>query len=627
MEPEVSESKEKNPLTESQEIHKKAREELNRQLQCLLNNQPIENPTEENIEDEVNRLMEEVDIYEKNYIPKDLDENEFNELKKFGGDEFDAEEIEDIDEDDFNENEIKETKDKNIIKNNNISKEKNVMGKIDKNKKEKTVKKKTNFDLDLDLEDLEDIIKKDYKTNDKDNKKITGNILEDKDIKVLMDDYDKKLDIELEKEVEKEFKPKIDLKDVKRADLLLKIDPLINEALVQGRITKDELVLFIDYYEIFSLSNKAKKFTSQQLQAIDELCYKKNKEKNEEIKDEKNKKREKYDLSDENAIDKLTSEIEKGLQDSEEILMKKVDYEKYKMEMNKKISFKNKKQENSDINININNATTLNKNHSANNSTKTIKTNYTLNTNNLNENKINSINNQNDKNRPISSQSELSTFTHEELMSVPRYSLPNSMKSKSKRDIKSNTSSNSNIINKTFYKNDSTNKDPNINSNISTQNQKPKTPFNQINKNPSKRNSTSSNNLSNSLSSIPSGKKTIPPIKKPKNNINLKSKSNQNVDLFDDDANPINMSKYRGARKDLVKLKMGGKSKVHELFVNKPRNLEENEKIKKKFMEFIKEGKEDNKNPDANNPNKKSTARKKIEDAQKFNNNNKNSNK
>ena len=194
MESGVSESKQKNPLTESQEIHKKAREELNRQLQCLLNNQPIENPTEENIEDEVNRLMEEVDIYEKNYIPKDLDENEFNELKKFGGDELDAEEIEDLDEDDFNENEIKEIKDKNIIKTNNIiNKEKNVTGKIDKNKKEKKVKKKTNFDLDLDLEDLEDLIKKDYKTNDKDNKKTTGNILEDNDIKVLMDDYDKKL--------------------------------------------------------------------------------------------------------------------------------------------------------------------------------------------------------------------------------------------------------------------------------------------------------------------------------------------------------------------------------------------------------------------------------------------------
>ena len=140
------------------------------------------------------------------------------------------------------------------------------------------------------MEDLEDIIKKDYKQKNKNNKK-EGNITEDKEIKDLLDQYDKKLDKELEKEVEKEFKPKIDIKDVKRADLLLKIDPLINEALVQGRIKKDELVLFIDYYEIFSLSNKAKKFTSQQLQAIDELCYKKNNnEQNKEINNEKNKK-------------------------------------------------------------------------------------------------------------------------------------------------------------------------------------------------------------------------------------------------------------------------------------------------------------------------------------------------
>ena len=94
------------------------------------------------------------------------------------------------------------------------------------------------------------------------------------------------------------------------------------------------------------------------------------------------------------------------------------------------------------------------------------------------------------------------------------------------------------------------------------------------------------------------------------------------MDLFDDNANPINMGKYRGARKDLVKLKMGGKSKVHELFVNKPRNLEENEKIKQKFMEFIKEGKENKKYPEING-NKKSTARKKIEDAQNYNKSNK----
>ena len=424
MESEIPESKEKNPLNESEEIRQKAREELNRQLQGLLNNQPIENPTDENIEDEVNRLMEEVDIYEKNYIPKDLNEHEIDELKKFE-EEFGQEDIEDIDDEESNENEIKEIKEKNVIITNMNKKEKNKEEKSIKKKQEKINKKKSNLDMDLDLEDLEDIIKKDYKSNDKNNKK-GGNIMEDKEIKDLMDEYDKKLDIELEKEVEKEFKPKVDIQDVKRADLLLKIDPLINEALVQGRITKDDLVLFIDYYEIFSLSNKAKKFTSQQLQAIDDLCLKNNKNKNIEINnDNKNKKKEKYDLNDENAIDKLTSEIEKGLQDSEEILMKKLDYEKYKMELNKKIK-NEKKEENSSEYKN-----SLDKNNSSSVSTKTMQTNYTLNKN-LSENMINKHNNENDKNRPISSQTDRSAFTEEELMSVPKYTLP--VKEKSKKN-------------------------------------------------------------------------------------------------------------------------------------------------------------------------------------------------
>ena len=38
------------------------------------------------------------------------------------------------------------------------------------------------------------------------------------------------------------------------------------------------------------------------------------------------------------------------------------------------------------------------------------------------------------------------------------------------------------------------------------------------------------------------------------------------------------MGKFKGDRKELIKLKMGGKSKMHELFINKPRNIEENEK-------------------------------------------------
>ena len=614
MESEIPESKEKNPLNESEEIRQKAREELNRQLQGLLNNQPIENPTDENIEDEVNRLMEEVDIYEKNYIPKDLNEHEIDELKKFE-EEFGQEDIEDIDDEESNENEIKEIKEKNVIITNMNKKEKNKEEKSIKKKQEKTNKKKSNLDMDLDLEDLEDIIKKDYKSNDKNNKK-GGNIMEDKEIKDLMDEYDKKLDIELEKEVEKEFKPKVDIQDVKRADLLLKIDPLINEALVQGRITKDDLVLFIDYYEIFSLSNKAKKFTSQQLQAIDDLCLKNNKNKNVEINnDNKNKKKEKYDLNDENAIDKLTSEIEKGLQDSEEILMKKLDYEKYKMELSKK-QMKNKKIENK---INNDDKNTLNKNNNSSNSTKTIKTNYTLN-NDLSQNKI--ITNH-EKNRPISGQSDISSFTQEELNSVPRYSLPGSKKEKIKDKKISNEKNKLNIssdkTNKTFYPNDINNKNKD---NINIINQKPKTPYNILTNNINNKKANNSNNSSTTSISIPSGKKTIPPLKKSKNAINLKSKTDQNIDLFDDNANPISLGKYRGARKDMVKLKMGGKSKVHELFVNKPRNIEENEKIKQKFMEFIKEGKENKKYPDVNGT-KKSIARKKIEDAQNYNKSNK----
>ena len=120
--------------------------------------------------------MEEVDIYEKNYIPKDLNEHEIDELKKFE-EEFGQEDIEDIDDEESNENEIKEIKEKNVIITNMNKKEKNKEEKSIKKKQEKINKKKSNLDMDLDLEDLEDIIKKDYKSNDKNNKK-GGNIME-----------------------------------------------------------------------------------------------------------------------------------------------------------------------------------------------------------------------------------------------------------------------------------------------------------------------------------------------------------------------------------------------------------------------------------------------------------------
>ena len=269
------------PLNTSEEIRKKAREELNRQLQGLLNNQPIEKLTEENIEDEVNRLMEEVDNYEKNYVPKEVDENAYNELKKFEeefGKDLDDEKEES---DNNNKNEIIDTSSEK--KNENIKNEK----KEQKEKKEKK-EKKTKFDLNFEIEDLEDLMDEEDDVNDKKSKnKNEDDIKEDKEIKKLLDEYEKQLNIEVEREVEKEFKPKMDPNDIKRANDLLKKDPLINEAIVQGLITKDELILFIDYYEIFSLTTKAKKVTNEHLKALDDLCLKKNKKEENNINENK----------------------------------------------------------------------------------------------------------------------------------------------------------------------------------------------------------------------------------------------------------------------------------------------------------------------------------------------------
>jgi len=142
----------------------------------------------------------------------------------------------------------------------------------------------------MNLKEIDTMIKKSNKSSKKKNYE---DIEYDKEIKALYEEYEKQLDIEVAQEVEKEFKQKLDMKDIKRAELLLKVDPLINEAVNQGIIKKENLVLFIDYYEIFSLTNKAKKFTSDQLKAIDDLCIKNNKQQKEINNDDDNDKNKK----------------------------------------------------------------------------------------------------------------------------------------------------------------------------------------------------------------------------------------------------------------------------------------------------------------------------------------------
>ena len=615
------------PLDTSAEIRRKAKEERQRQLQCLLEGKPIEEPTQESIEEEVNRLMEEVELHEKNYIPKDI-EHSINE------------EDENLDflEDDENDKNLSEKKNNNII-NTNSKKD------IKKNeiKKNETKKKP---DLDLDIKDLEDIIEENYFDDDNNNKN-NNSQKEDKELKELLNLYEKQLDKDIKEEVELQYKPSVDPNDVKRADILLQKDKLLNTAVIQGIISKEELIMYVDYYEIFSLMNKSKKFTQQHLQAIEDLCIKNNENKNNNNEDDESDENEKKDvvydnLNHEDAINKLTDEIEKKLESSEDILNKKMEFlttvdtrnkdnlkdiiEKYKNRDNDNKSERNIESAKSDISNITNKTGFTNYTNLSINNKKTggkfdpKKINLPENNNDINTNTI-----KNDDKLPVEN-SSMSEFTTEELMSVPKYITikkePQKQKSDKKQETEINIKTKTNILNNSSIssiskKTNNTNNNINNNKNNTNILFPPKTPL------PKKnilKNSNNDNN--NTIMSLPTGKKTIAPISQKSCRLSTMNniKSNPKVNLFDDNANPINVSKLRGARKELVKLKMGNKSKMHELFSEKPRNLEENEILKQKFMDFILSGKENNKNPEMNAL-KKSIVRKKIEDAQNFNKN------
>jgi hypothetical protein len=344
------------------------------------------------------------------------------------------------------------------------------------------------------------------------------------------------------------------------------------------------------------------------------------------------------------------------LESSEDILNKKLDYEKLMMNASKesnknnmievkkenlqKILDKYNKENNKDREAISARSNKSNTSLVSNKTGFTNFTNYSNPDNKLKGLKSNNKNNENEiiekDKRPTITRSETSNFTTEELMSVPKFTSYQNNKGKEKKQKVNNSNINNDnlsnltklssdfnsnkINNKTFYKNNNDYNDKDllktkvllkpISRDIIKTNRNAK--INDINNS----NVLNVSNASN-ISGI-TGKKIIPPIKNSKNNNGIKSQTNQMVDLFDDDANPLNMGKFRGARKDLIKLKMGGKSKMHELFSDKPRNLEDNERLRQKFMDFIQTGKGNNVNSNTNQL-KKSIVRKKIEEAQKFN--------
>ena len=204
------------------------------------------------------------------------------------------------------------------------------------NKDEKKDKQKDEIEIEIEnLDEIDDIIESNYKGNNKDDKDI---ILQDKEINDLINQYDKQVEKEIEEELIKTYKPNFDEEDIKRAEKLLSEDELIKEAVNKKIITKEEVILFIDYYEIFSIINKSKKFTLSQLKIIEKLTEKnknlkkkdnEEEEDDEDEEDEEEEEDESYNSNnEEDAIKKLTNEIESKLNVQESILSRRFDYDK-----------------------------------------------------------------------------------------------------------------------------------------------------------------------------------------------------------------------------------------------------------------------------------------------------------
>ena len=143
--------------------------------------------------------------------------------------------------------------------------------------------KKRNLDMNIDFDEYDEIF--DLK-NDKDLPDVN---IDDREIKAMYAEYEKQIDKEIEREMVEEYKPYIFEGDQQRAEKLLKEDALIQEAVNQKIISKEEVIMFVDYYEIFSIMNKCNKFTLKELGMIEKIKGKteiKKKEENEEEEEE-----------------------------------------------------------------------------------------------------------------------------------------------------------------------------------------------------------------------------------------------------------------------------------------------------------------------------------------------------
>lgn len=409
--------------------------------------------------------------------------------------------------------------------------------------------KKSQFDLDIDFNEYDEIF------DIKDDPSLPEVEIDKKEINTYMQIYDAQLEKEVEEELIKTFKPSTFEGDEKRAEVLLQNDDLIKEAVDTKVISKEELIMFIDYYELFSLMNKCRRFTLEELKRMQFLSQKKeqtenenednDEEDNEEDDDEEGEDEESEEEDDDDntnkqsttkdneddAIQKLMNDIESKLTVSETILANRLDYDKLLFHQGEFITEVPKLKQTATTNNNTNNS------------------------NNKTEIKVKSIN-------PLNTHNPLKKsngFKHSSNMLKPIENTKLSINA-AITQVPKFTSSNGFIPKKP---------------------QKIGVPFSTRQK--------------------------------------LTAPTRSNIELFNDNAQATNLLKVRNDRKEMVKLRMQKQgSKLKELFKFDGKiTKEENQKIREKFQQLYDLPSQflESQNID---PLRKSTLRKKIEEAQNY---------
>lgn len=395
--------------------------------------------------------------------------------------------------------------------------------------------KKAQFDIDIDFDEYDEIFEA------KDDPSLPEVEIDKRAIAAYMQKYNAQIEKEVEEELIKTFKPSTFAGDEQRAEELLNNDNLIKEAVDTKVISKEELIMFIDYYELFSLMNKCKRFMLEELKQLQFLSQKQEKEEkseNEEDEDEDNEDEEEESEDDgdddtnkqsatkdneDDAIQKLMNEIESKLTVSECILSNRLDYDKLLYHQGEFITEVPKLKQ----------AASSNQNNKTEIKIKSI--NPPLNTHNPLKKSKGFKHNSNTL-KPI----ENSKLSVNALTQVPKF-----------------TSSNG-FVKKT---------------------QKMETPFSSRQK--------------------------------------ITAPTRSNIELFNDNAQATNLLKVRNDRKEMVRLRMQKQgSKLKELFKFDGKiTKEENQKIREKFQQMYDLPSQFLENID---PLRKSTLRKKIEEAQNY---------